>query len=235
MKDPTYGLIGRGRVAMHMAHYLRLEKRVVRSWHREEPLQAEEMLSDVDVILLAINDDAITPFLEAHPFFRKRSSVHFSGSLKVPGLTGLHPLMSFGPDLYDLETYRSIPFIEEIEGIPFSDVFPSLPNPTFAIHSSEKAFYHALCVIAGNGSTLLWARVFGEFERRFALGREFLFPYLQRVFCNLALDGNTALTGALARGDKDTISRDLEALEGSPFEAMFRALLALAEGGEVGV
>ena len=36
MEKPTYGLIGRGRVATHMARYLKLEAQPFLSWHRGE-------------------------------------------------------------------------------------------------------------------------------------------------------------------------------------------------------
>ena len=35
MNEPTYGLIGRGRVATHMARYLELEAQPFVTWHRE--------------------------------------------------------------------------------------------------------------------------------------------------------------------------------------------------------
>ena len=44
-----------------------------------------------------------------------------------------HPLMTFGLDLYDLTTYRSIPFILDSGGTPFHELLPGLPNPSFTI------------------------------------------------------------------------------------------------------
>jgi len=225
MDRPTYGLIGRGRVASHMAHYLQLEQQSCVRWHRQENSTPEEALAGADVILAAINDDAVEAFFECHPFQGERVRVHFSGSRTFKGVAGFHPLMTFGPELYDIETYRSIPFIEEEGGVRFCEVFPSLKNSVRALRPQLKPLYHALCVLGGNFSTLLWSKVFGDFEDRLGLPRELLLPYLKQVALNTADSGRSALTGSLVRGDLETVKIDLEALAGDPFEGVFRAFI----------
>jgi hypothetical protein len=220
---PTYGLIGRGRVATHMARYLELEAQPCVSWHRGMREPAEEVLAGCDFVLLAISDGTLPTFLDAYPGFTGRELVHFSGSLAVEGLHGAHPLMTFGPELYDLETYRSIPFITERGGARFEDLFPGLVNPSWAIDRELKPLYHALCVLAGNCTTLLWAKAMGDFESRLGLPGEALRPYLERTFRNVAASGGAALTGPLARRDQGTVERDLEALADDPFAPVYRA------------
>ncbi len=233
MERPIYGLIGRGRVATHMAHYLQLEAQRFIRWHRGEDSSPEEALAEADVILLAISDDALEPFLLSHALDEERLTVHFSGSRALEGIPGLHPLMTFGPELYDLETYRSIPFIEE-EGRPgFRDVFPALHNPSWPLKSTLKPLYHALCVLGGNFSTLLWAKAFADFEHRLGLPPELLLPYLRQVSANTAASGREAMTGSLARGDWETVRIDLKALEGDPFEVVFQAFIQVYENQEV--
>ncbi len=232
MDRPTYGLIGRGRVATHMAHYLQLEQQSCVRWHREETSTPEEALAEADVILAAVNDDALETFFECHPFHREKVSIHFSGSRTLKGVAGLHPLMTFGPELYDIETYRSIPFIEEEGGIRFHEAFPALKNPTRALRPELKPLYHALCVLGGNFTTLLWSKVFGDFEDRLGLPREILLPYLKQVSLNTADSGRNALTGSLARGDRETVRIDLEALAGDPFEGIFRAFIDVFDNQE---
>jgi predicted short-subunit dehydrogenase-like oxidoreductase (DUF2520 family) len=159
--------------------------------------------------------------------------VHFSGSLVLAGAHGLHPLMSFGPELYDHATYRSIPFVEERCGLSFADAFPRLPNPAWPLDPELKPLYHALCVLGGNFTTLLLAKVYEDFEGRLALPRTVLGPYLEQVARNTAAAGRRALTGALARGDHGTVARDLAALEGDPYAAVYGAFAALFEPEEV--
>jgi len=226
MKTPTYGIIGRGRVATHLARYLELEGPRHIPWHRGMDHDVERVLREADVILLAISDDAIAGFPSDHPALCNRPMVHFSGSLAIEGIAGLHPLMTFGPEPYDLETYRRIPFITERGGAGFRELFPSLGNPSEAIDPELKPLYHALCVLAGNFTTILWAKTMRDFENKLGLPRELLSPYLERTATNTLLQGDDALTGSLARAERSTIERDLEGLAGDPFRGVY---LAVAE------
>lgn len=221
MKTPTYGLIGRGRMAAHMAHYLGLEKRPVVRWHRGIETAPAKALHDADVILLAVSDDAIASFLDGHPELRPRSIVHFSGSLFIDGVPGLHPLMTFGPELYDREFYHTIPFVCERGRVGFDEVFPGLLNPSWSIDGKDKSLYHALCVLAGNSTAILWTKAMADFESRLGLPREILGPFLRRTAANSLDQGRGALTGSLARNDRGTIARDLEGLAGDPYREVY--------------
>ena len=233
MNEPTYGLIGRGRVATHMARYLELEALPFVTWHRAMPSPPEAALASAETILLAISDNAIRPFLENHVELSRRPIVHFSGSLVVDGAHGLHPLMTFGPELYDLETYRSIPFIEERGGLTFRELFPRLSNLSWTLDPDDKTLYHALCVLAGNFTTLLWSKAFEDFERRLGLPREALLPFLDQTCRNTSTTGRMALTGPLARSDMETVTRDLQALEGDPYARVYRAFTEIFDLEEV--
>jgi predicted short-subunit dehydrogenase-like oxidoreductase (DUF2520 family) len=141
-----------------------------------------------------------------------------------------HPLMTFSNELYDHETYRRIPFVCGRGGVGFAALFPELPNPSFVIDPRDMPRYHALCTMAGNFTTLLWAKAFEDFEGRLRLPRETLYPYLERVAANLAAS-SAPLTGPLARGDLATVGRHLEALDGDPYGEVYRAFVA-AHGTE---
>jgi predicted short-subunit dehydrogenase-like oxidoreductase (DUF2520 family) len=234
MDRPTYGLIGRGRLATHLARYFQLEKLPYRQWHRTHPEPLDRSVDGCDVLLLAVSDDAIEPFMGANPEVTNRPVVHFSGSLVVDGADGLHPLMTFGPELYDHDTYRAIPFVSERGGLSFGDVFPTLGNPSWVLNADLKPLYHALCVLAGNFTTMLWSKAFADFEKRLGLPREVLLPYLERTAANTVAAGESALTGSLARGDQQTIDRDLSALEGDPYREVYQAFARAFAHEEVG-
>jgi predicted short-subunit dehydrogenase-like oxidoreductase (DUF2520 family) len=223
VNDITYGVVGRGRVATHITRYLQLESRPVRQWHRGQPSAPESALGGSEVVLLAISDDAMEPFLAAHPDLSGATCLHFSGSRAVAGAHGFHPLMTFGPEPYDRDTYRAIPFVTERGGPAFSSVFPMLPNPAWAIDPAQKALYHALCVLAGNFPTLLWNKAFEMFEARLGLPRTMLAPYLEQTLANTLASGGEALTGPLARGDRGTVERNLRALDGDAYADVYRA------------
>jgi 2-dehydropantoate 2-reductase len=215
-------LVGNGRLARHLGRYLGLEGVPFSTWCRGSVVPFDELRDRSERVALLISDDAIEGFLERHRDGDRRLWIHFSGSLSTPLAEGAHPLMTFGPELYDLDTYRRVPFVCERGRRPFGELFPGLGNPSFTVEPADKALYHALCVLAGNGTTLLWRKAFAGFER-LGLPRESLMPYLERVAANLAASDDP-LTGPLPRGDRQTIERNLDALGGDPYRAVYRAL-----------
>ncbi len=227
MKSPPVGLVGRGRVARHLAHWFTLEGLPHRQWHRGKPESPEQTLENCETVLLAVSDDAIEAVIAAHPVLTRKLALHLSGSRTIPGIPGFHPLMTFGPDLYEIDVYRSIPFVTEAGGPAFPEVFPTLPNPHQELDPAKKALYHALCVMSGNFTTLLWAQTFKEFENDLGLPREMLLPYLSRTIANLSASPDEALTGPLARGDKGTVEANLKALGSDPWRNVYRAFAAL--------
>lgn len=226
MTQLTYGLIGRGRLAAHMAHYLRLEEQPCFVWHRGLVHSPENILSHCDVIVLLINDDALSSFVEAHPFLRDKTTLHFSGCRVIESISGLHPVMTFGPDLYDLQVYREIPFVEEAGGkCSFGGAFPTLNNPCWQLDPELKPLYHALCVLGGNGTALLASRVFEEFEERLGLPRIVLEPLLRQSLANICDGNSTSLTGPWVRNDTATIDQNLEALKNQSLSDIYRVFL----------
>lgn len=220
------GLVGDGRVARHIRHYLGLLGVPTRMWARrsstESPVAA---LAECPTILLLIRDEAIVPFIEAWPELRRATLVHCSGSLVTDLAHGAHPLMTFGRDLYARDAYERIPFIVETGGPPLSTLLPGLPNPSFAVPAADRPYYHALCVMAGNFSTLLWSKLCGELEQRWAIPASAAHPFLAQTLANFIADGPQALTGPLARGDARTIEVNRAALEGDPFRCVYDAFV----------
>jgi predicted short-subunit dehydrogenase-like oxidoreductase (DUF2520 family) len=225
-----FGIVGNGRVASHFQHYLHLLGLPVRAWARRvETRPPHDALSMCRTVLLLIPDTAIVPFIEAWPALREKRLVHCSGSLVTPIAEAAHPLMTFGPELYDLPDYEAIPFILDDGGTPFAELLPGLANPAFSIPAADRPYYHALCVMAGNFSTLLWVKLFDELQQRFDIPPSAAHPYLGRVTANMMVDAGRALTGPLSRGDADTIASNLKSLDGDPFQAVYAAFVRAYE------
>ena len=225
-----FGIVGNGRVARHFQHYFHLLGLSVCAWSRRLQAAAPpDVLASCRTVLLLLPDAAIVPFIEAWPALREKRLVHCSGSLVTPTAEAAHPLMTFGPELYDLSDYRAIPFVLDDGGSPFAELLPGLPNPTFSIPAADRPYYHALCVMAGNFSTLLWVKLFDELQRRFAIPPSAAHPYLARVTANIMADASLAFTGPLSRGDTETIASNLKALDGDPFQAVFAACVRAYE------
>ncbi len=227
---PELGIVGDGRVARHFQHYFNLLGIPVRTWSRRTATSSPpEALAPCHTVALLIRDDAIAPFIQSWPDLGRARLVHFSGSVATPLAEAAHPLMTFGPDLYDLDTYRTIPFVLESGRPPLPELLPGLPNPWFAIPAGERPYYHALCVMAGNFSTLLWEKLFDELEHRFGIPRSAAHAYASRVAINVIAGAGRALTGPLSRGDARTIAANLAALEGDPFQAVYAAFVKAHE------
>jgi hypothetical protein len=218
-----YLLIGDGRLARHFAHYLKLENIAFDQWSRKSGGELESLSERSTHVLLAISDSAIEPFLNGHSFLRAHPCIHFSGALVSPICAGVHPLMTFGPELYSLDEYRAIPFILERDR---KTELPGFTNVTVELSPELKPLYHALCTASGNFTVMLWEAVFERFNS-IGLPREILFPYLVRTVQNLltAHKGESVLTGPLKRGDFKTIEKHLTALDGDPLGEIYRAFV----------
>jgi 2-dehydropantoate 2-reductase len=222
---PYYLLIGDGRLARHLQHYMALLSLPCRQWHRRCATPLAAMMADASHVLLLISDKAIEPFIDEHPIVLSKPLIHCSGSLSSERAVGAHPLMTFGHELYDKATYRRIPFILEQPYTTLAEILPGLPNPGFAIPPSMKAYYHSLCVMANNFTTLLWQKFFTEMEQRWQIQADQLTPYLQQTFHNITRDPQHALTGPLVRDDQLTIDRNLTALADDPFHDVYAAFV----------
>ena len=244
-EQPNIVLIGDGRLARHLRRYfdeLNLNHAI---WSRR--LEAAKCCPALEVLvqsdtraLLAISDRAVEPFIRSHPELRKAVRVHFSGRLASSLAIGAHPMFSFAGTFYDRELYERIPFVIDQGSPPLASLVPGLPNPCFFIEPERRERYHALCVLAGNFTTLLWRKFFFEIEKELGTPREQALPYLESITRGLSGTG-PPLSGPLSRGDQTTLHRNLEALKGDPFEQVYRAFvspyerqrkLAAAAGGK---
>ncbi|WP_440616831.1 DUF2520 domain-containing protein [Cysteiniphilum sp. 6C5] len=223
--NPSYGIIGNGRLARHIQFYFKLKNIPHTLWHRQQAEPPENTLDQSDIILLAISDDAIDSFLDNHRQLNDKLCVHFSGTLVSQNALSYHPLMTFPSQPYDFDFYQKILFVGEEKTPAFSTIFPQLTNPSIQIPQAKKAYYHALCVMANNFTTLLWQKFFNEMTTTFNASLNDIKPYLKQTLLNIDSDYNNALTGPLKRQDLQTIKRNLEALEEDGFVKIYQAFV----------
>jgi len=239
----NYAIVGGGRLARHLSHYFQLLEIPHTCWTRDgqcsfnsfELTDAEQRLRETvgkaDRVLLLVSDSAIGVLLKQYPFLHEKQLIHCSGALSFPGIAGAHPLMTFSDDLYELETYLPVPFVVEA-GHSFEDLFPGLPNPHFSINVEDKARYHAMCVMAGNFSQVLWKGISERFEQQLDLPAASLHPYLKQVADNFIEAPDAALTGPLIRSDQQTIEKNIQSLDGDPLQDLYRAFVHFYQGDE---
>jgi predicted short-subunit dehydrogenase-like oxidoreductase (DUF2520 family) len=137
-------------------------------------------------------------------------------------------MFSFAGTFYDRELYERIPFVIDQGSPPLASLIPGLPNPCFFIEPEQRERYHALCVLAGNFTTLLWRKLFFELDAELGMPRQQALPYLVSIMRGLAGTG-APLSGPLSRGDQSTLRHNLAALKGDPFEQVYGAFVSAYE------
>jgi 2-dehydropantoate 2-reductase len=213
-------IVGAGKLAKHLNHYLSLLELHPLNWDRsQDPHLLKTKIAEASHVLLAISDSAIENFYRKNLAGLDKTVVHFSGALNIPEVIAAHPLMTFGPELYDRDTYFRIHFV--LTGVAaLNEALPGLPNDFSVLAPEHKALYHALCVMGGNFPVILWQKMFADFER-LGISREAARVYLETVLHNTMKSPQTALTGPLARRDKATVLKNIEALENDPFQEVY--------------
>ena len=213
-------LLGGGKVASHLHHYFH-QKNVPHShWLDARDLSEAfyQKLEKCSSVWLLVADQAIE---ELKLTLQKRKPslrfVHASGSLSIANVNTLHPIMTFGPELYELQEYEKIPFtvIEEEWIDQPTDLlafFSLFPNPRNTVSSKDRARYHANCVMTSNFPQILWRETYSEVFK----------PLLQKSVQNFLEHGEKALTGPLQRGDQATIEKHLTALKDSPLHDLYQ-------------
>jgi hypothetical protein len=227
---PHYLIVGNGRVARHIQHYFSLLQLPYTAWHRDRPLsELHEKLAFATHVLILIQDSAIAPFIAEHLLQETQDCcplrIHFSGSLVIEQAWGAHPLMAFSDSLYGLPQYRAVPFVLDHDAPSFADLLPGLPNRQVRLHTALKPKYHALCVLSGNFSCLLWQKLFDAFEQELNLPPDLAHSYLMQQTHNLIRNAKDALTGPLVRGDASTIEKNIAALAGDPYQDIYKSFV----------
>ncbi len=222
-----YGIIGNGNLASNLKRYLKLLNIDFKSYKRPNKRTPQEVLKNCETILFATSDKALCSVTTNwHP---RQILVHFSGTVSLPNVIALHPLFSFKKSIkLDLKTYQSIPFSGNVSKKLFVQIFPKFKNPFIKIKDSDRSYYHALAVIAGNFTCLLWNQASKSFGKNLSIDKKMLLPYLQSIYLNLKSDLDF-FGGPLARKDFVTIKKNLEALkrQNDPLDLIYKAFIKL--------
>ncbi len=247
-------IIGNGKVARHMIRYFESVGQPYTHWFRQQSgassahssIKPSKLarcktkltavfgnrakntlattITNADTVLLLIADDQIEPFIHTNPIIKHKTLVHFSGSLHTEHALGCHPLMTFADTEYTLEQYQAIPFVVD-EGVVFKQLFPLLNNPVYHLKAAHKAHYHALCVMAGNFTQMLWQGIASELQS-IDLPSTVMTPYLLQNTINYTENPKQSATGPLVRGDYQTISKHQAALSDHPLGTIYQAFYA---------
>lgn len=218
-------LVGSGRLSQHLIYWNSLQKSPVQvsTWNRKTHTieDLKNKIQSADLIWLAISDSSLVSFFEEHLSDAKAKVVHFSGALHDSRMISAHPLMSFPVKLMPADVYPRIHFA--LTGSQnLQQVLPGFINSFSLIDEKQKAFYHSLCVVAGNFPQLLWNESLSEF-RKLNIPTEAVETYIQQITQNFVQLKENSLTGPLVRKDQVTIEKNLKALENSKLKKIYES------------
>jgi 2-dehydropantoate 2-reductase len=221
LEKPFFALVGQGRVGRALAAYLSAQQLPHRVFTRDSHLS--EIISSktqVRAVLLAVSDPAIA---ELGKLLRESGLplIHFSGSVRLEGGYGFHPLYSFTERRLSPDEFARIPFLcDPGHASVFREIFPELGNPVFELKTPRDARYHALCVLLGNLPLLIQDRVARALQTDYAVPREACLPYLQSLLANFTSASEmptVSVAGPIARRDVQTTAGHLKSVAFDPF------------------
>lgn len=169
-------IIGAGRVAYHLVHALSAQHEIVQIYsrtlikaqqlaeqcHAQAVVNSEDLRDDVDLIFIAVSDQAIATIIEQiHPYLKSNLIVHTSGSTHLDVLKKVHaragvfyPLQTFSRER-EIDWQATPLFIEAVneqDQILLLELANSLSKRVYDYTSSQRLSLHLAAVFACNFS-----------------------------------------------------------------------------------
>ena len=219
MTARSFRVVGPGRAGGAFAHALQSAGwRLDRTFGRGDDVG--EAARDVDAVIIATPDQAIARVARAIRASPTTVLIHLSGASGTdvlaphPRRAAVHPLMTLVDADSGATRLRGGWFA--IAGDEFArEIVDALGGHSFAVADDQRVRYHAAAAVASNHLVVLLAQV----ERlAAAAGVPFaaFLPLVRASVDNVESRGaRRALTGPAARGDVETVSRHLDALDES--------------------
>lgn len=142
--------------------------------------------------------------------------IHSSGANSAEGVRTLHPLVSIRAKdkaedfywIYIKEEWKNSLELQKVRSL----YCPWIASSRWVgIKQSDRVLYHFAAVAAANIPQIIW----GQVQRLLRLTNvpwKIYEPLILRSLTNISLEGSTAVTGPIIRGDGKTIRRHLNSL-----------------------
>jgi predicted short-subunit dehydrogenase-like oxidoreductase (DUF2520 family) len=214
-------IVGRGRVGGSLARAAGAAGIEVRLAGREDPAEA---CAGAGAALLCVPDAAIGEAREAIGTSAPPLVGHVSGASGLDTLEldgdpstarfSIHPLQTFADDSTPVEGTPCAVAGSSDKALRFAgSLVEALGMRPFEVGEEQRAAYHAAASVASNFLVALEESAAELLERSgVADARELLAPLVLRTAANWAERGPEALTGPVARGDRETVERHRAAL-----------------------
>lgn len=240
----TVSIIGAGNVATHLFKAFAKTKTVsVKQWfsrdlnkissfkNQVEIIDDINALTEADLYIIAVNDDAISSVSEALPF-KNRLVVHTSGSVGIYDLDKknrravFYPLQTFSKEAK--VDFKQVPIC--IETIGKKD-YPQLKllaeaigSNSYKVNSDQRKALHLAAVFVNNFTNQLY-RVAHEITESEGVDFDILKPLILETAKKVQdMSPYMAQTGPAKRNDKKTIKRHLKQLENEQHKAIYNLL-----------
>jgi len=235
----TVVLMGAGNLAWHFGHWLasagvKVVQVFSRTPHAGEGLAVELktgytnrldlLVSDADLYLLAVSDDAI-PSLIRQAEFGRRFVIHAAGSVPMEVFSG--KLKNYGV-LYPLQTFtrgknldlNEIPLFIEANNTKNLDklgiLAHKLSRRVYKVDSEKRAYLHLAAVIASNFTNHMLA-VTDHLLKERNLSFELLKPLITETISKaLQMPPLQAQTGPAVRGNLQVMEKHMAILDSHP-------------------
>jgi predicted short-subunit dehydrogenase-like oxidoreductase (DUF2520 family) len=233
-------VVGRGRAGGSLARAAELAGIEVRLAGRDEVAAA---CRGAGAVLLCVPDDAIASVCEQLAVDPPPLVGHVSGATTLDALASaatngaevfsIHPLQTFADGETPVEGTPAAIAGSGERGLDFARrLAETLGMRPFEVPEETRATYHAAASIASNLLVALQEAATDLLERAgVGEARELLTPLVLRTAANWAERGPNALTGPIARGDRETIERHRVAIAETAPELipLYEALAERAE------
>lgn len=191
-----------------------------------EPLA---LLDEVELIIVAVPDDAIAPLAASLPMYSGQAMVHTSGALDAgvlaPAMAAGTQIGAFHPLVAFADTERAVAALhgatvaiegdDQLAGL-LADMAEAIGARPVRLVAGSKSAYHAAAVLAAGGFVALLDAIveLGRVAGLDEAGSLAIYgPLIEGTLGNArALGVRAALTGPIARGDVGTLESHLAAL-----------------------
>lgn len=185
----------------------------------------EELKQDTDLVILAVNDDAL-PDVVANIKIKDKPIVHTSGSTPISVFDNLgfndygifYPVQSFSKN--DTESLCPIPICVEANNATAENLFLSLARSiserVYAMDSEKRKALHVAAVFANNFSNHLF-HIADEILKTKGISFEVIRPLVEKTADKIKTeDPLNAQTGPAVRNDTEVIRDHIDFLSSKP-------------------
>lgn len=237
-------ILGAGNVAFHLFETFNNSNYIsVKQWFNRNlnPLKAFKskvaitdqisQLTDADIYILAISDDAISGLSSQLPF-QDKLVVHTSGSVGIHDLNKklrrgvFYPLQTFSKDS-EID-FKNVPIcIEALEKNDLNilkNLSEAIGSPYYKINTEQRQILHLSAVFVNNFPNQLY-RIAHEISDAKNIPFDILKPLILETAKKVqTLSPYMAQTGPAKRNDKKTIKKHLKLLEKDEHKAIYELL-----------